>query len=174
MLFRSTLAQQAAKRLQGFDCHIIGINTGGTMAPYFHECWRLDSLLKYSENADAVVCCLPLTEKTFHLLDAEFFKAVNPKSIFINISRGAVIDEPQLVQYLQGGGFRFVALDVFETEPLSIDSPLWQLPQVLISSHQSWVSEKRNTRRLETIWENLNRIAAQGTLMHVVHKERGY
>lgn len=171
-----TLAQEAVKRLQGFDCHIEGVNTKGHPVPGFSHCYPLTALHTAVTGADAVVCCLPLTNETKGLLDADFFKTLKRDSIFINISRGAVVDEAALLDYLQGGGLRFCALDVFVEEPLPEVHPLWALPQVLVSAHQSWVSELRNTRRLETIRHNLRCIAAGDleNIHHRIDKKRGY
>ncbi len=169
-----TLAQHAAKRLQGFDCEIIGVNTLGKPLPNFKRCVPWTNLKDEIEMADAVVCCLPLTQKTYRLIDEDMLCAMRASSIFINVSRGAVLDEEALIRHLSEGKFRFVALDVFETEPLTAEHALWKFPQVLVTSHQSWVSERRNMRRLETIRYNLESIALGRALKHTVDRERGY
>lgn len=169
-----TIAQEAAKRLQGFECNIIGINTSGNQVAHFTRCYSWEDLNPQLAQADALVCCLPLTDKTHHLLSRDFFNVLKDTCIFINISRGAVIDDLALQSALGEGRFSFVALDVFEEEPLCTSSPYWQFEQVLVTSHQSWVSEMRNLRRLEGIQAHLESIISGKPLKHIVNKERGY
>ncbi|WP_372351463.1 D-2-hydroxyacid dehydrogenase [Streptomyces sp. KL116D] len=131
----------------------------------------LDRLLA---RADWVVCAAPLTEDTRGMFDARRFGVMQPSARFINIGRGALVVEPDLVAALQKRWIRGAALDVFEHEPLPRDSPLWTAPGLLVSPHMSgdtvgWRDELgRQFLELYGRWE------AGRPLMNVVDKKRGY
>jgi phosphoglycerate dehydrogenase-like enzyme len=169
-----TIALEAAKRLQGFDMKVLGINTTGHKVDYFDQCFsfaELDYLLSIS---DIVVCTIPYTEKTHHMIKEESLAKMKDEAVLINVSRGSIIDEKALVDALDNGKFRSVALDVCEMEPLVKSSPLWDCDRVYISPHNSWISEMRNERRFENIFENLKRYINEEELRNVINLEKGY
>ncbi len=168
------IARQAVKRLKPFGVEIVGVNRSGRRVEGFAETYPLTELNSILATADAVVVCLPQTGETENLIDQTVFSAIKDDAIFINISRGSVVDETALLTALQAGKFKFCALDVVKQEPLDSASPLWDFPQLLITPHNSWLSEKRNIRRLDYIMENLRRIADGRPLLYEANKKRGY
>ncbi|MCB8887576.1 2-hydroxyacid dehydrogenase [Vreelandella malpeensis] len=102
----------------------------------------LEALLTQS---DIVCVTVPLSSETHHLLGAQAFKMMKSSAVFINISRGAVVDEPALIHALETGEIRSAGLDVFEQEPLSLDSPLLNMPQIVLAPHIG--SATHETRR---------------------------
>lgn len=92
----------------------------------------------------------------------------------INISRGSIIKETALIDALKNGKLRGAALDVFEEEPLSSDSPLWDLDNIIITPHNSWISEMRNERRYNIIYKNLKNYINGEKLINIVDIEKGY
>src|SRR4029077_7600950 len=86
-------------------------------------------------EADVVLDALPLSPGTHHFFDAAAFAAMKPTARFLNVGRGATVDEAALVAALERGGIGGAALDVFEEEPLPASSPLWTLPTVIVSPH---------------------------------------
>ncbi len=90
------------------------------------------------------------------------------------MARGSIIDEQALIEALENGHFRSVALDVFEQEPLPKDSPLWNFERAYISAHNSWISEMRNERRFDLTIENLRRYMNNETLLNEVNISKGY
>ena len=90
-------------------------------------------------QSDHVILCAPATEATYHLIDADAFAAMKPQAILIDISRGGIVDEPALVAALDEGRLRGVARDVFATEPLPEDHPLWAYDNVIVTPHCSAV-----------------------------------
>jgi phosphoglycerate dehydrogenase-like enzyme len=132
---------------------------------------RLHALLAQS---DFVVVATPLTDETRGLIDAAAFAAMRRSAVLVNVGRGAVVDELALVAALQQGTIAGAALDVFETEPLPAESPLWRLDNVLLSPH----SADQVTGWLESatscFLENLRRFRAGEPLANVVHPRRGY
>lgn len=159
ILFLGTgsVATEAAKRLQGFEATIIGLNSDGRDMPYFDRCITFDCLMQEVTKAHIVVCALPYKEAFHHLIGGEFLSAMRDFGTLINVSRGKLVDEKALVEILDDGKFMGVALDVFEEEPLKESSELWEFERVYLSPHNSWVSEMRNERRFAMIYENMKR-----------------
>ena len=98
---------------------------------------------------------LPLTEETKGMFNKDKFDKMKTGTVLINIARGGIIDENAMTQSLKCGRLMGVGLDVFETEPLPDDSPLWKMDNVLISPHNSFVSDRTNQRMFDVIIENL-------------------
>ncbi|MCX7885311.1 MAG: phosphoglycerate dehydrogenase [Caloramator sp.] len=169
-----SIALEAAKRFSGFGVKIIGINTSGRNVEYFDECYPLEKLNDVLNTADVIVLSIPSTDKTYHLIDKERLKLFKRSSFLINISRGNIIKESDLIYALKEGIISGAALDVFENEPLSIDSPLWDLDNVIITPHNSWISEMRNERRFSITYENLKRYINGEPLKNVVDITKGY
>jgi phosphoglycerate dehydrogenase-like enzyme len=169
-----TIASESAKRLAGFEVERIGFNTSGHGAEHFDACYPLDQLEAHLPLLDTIVVALPSTPATRHFLDERRLGLMRDDAVLINIARGEIIDEAALIETLQKGKFLGVALDVVTEEPLAEDSPLWDFDRVLITPHNSWISEMRNERRFALIKENLRRFMADEPLMNVVDIERGY
>lgn len=134
----------------------------------------LDELSDALPWADFVVDTLPATPETFHAFGAEAFAAMNPWTRFVNVGRGSTVDEGALVRALTEGGIAGAALDVFEEEPLPPESPLWSLPNVLVSPHMSGDFAGWREAVVELFVENLERYLTGKPLLGVVDKRRGY
>lgn len=169
-----TIAKEAAKRLQGFEMEIIGLNTSGHESEYFDACYPLDESIEQVKQADAVVISLPLTELTTGLFDETHIAALKESAVLVNIARGEIIDEQALYKALKHKHFKAAALDVFHEEPLPEDHELYTLENVIITCHNSWISEMRNTRRFDIIYKNLTQVKNNGPLLNVIDIQRGY
>ncbi|HET8607296.1 MAG TPA: D-2-hydroxyacid dehydrogenase [Gaiellaceae bacterium] len=117
----------------------------------------LDALLP---QADAIVVTLPLTRETRGLIDRRRIGLIKPGAVFVNVGRGAVVDEGALVDALRTGKLRGAALDVFAEEPLPQESPFWELDNVIASPHTAALSSHENERIVELFCENLRRYLA--------------
>jgi phosphoglycerate dehydrogenase-like enzyme len=126
------------------------------------------------QSSDIVALTLALTAETRHLMNAETLRLMKQSAFLINISRGAVIDEPALIEALRDGVIAGAALDVFEREPLPPDSPLWEMENVVITPHTSAASEHFQRRQIDLFKENLRRYTAGEALLNVVDADRGY
>jgi phosphoglycerate dehydrogenase-like enzyme len=131
----------------------------------------LDVLLS---SADYVVVAAPLTDETRGLINAAALAHMQPTAVLINIARGAIVDEGALVEALRAGHIGGAALDVFEEEPLPADSPLWEMPNVIITPHNSWSTPHLQAREAALFLDNLARYIAGQPLRNVVNQERGY
>ena len=125
-------------------------------------------------EADHVVNVLPRTASTERIFDAAAFAAMRPTAYFVNIGRGATVDEPALIDALRSGRIAGAALDVFEVEPLPSDSPLWRMPNVLVSPHRAGDHERWMDDVVGLFVDNLRRFIAAETLRNVVDVELGY
>lgn len=125
-------------------------------------------------EADYVVNALPSTPETRHLFDAAAFAAMRPTARFINVGRGATVDEAALVEALRTGRIAGAGLDVFEQEPLPRESPLWSMPNVIVSPHMSGDVEGWEAAIVELFVDNFDRWVRGEPLRNVVDKERGY
>jgi phosphoglycerate dehydrogenase-like enzyme len=124
--------------------------------------------------ADAVVNVLPITPATAGFFDAEAFAAMKHDAIFVNVGRGATVDEDALIRALADGRIGGAALDVFAREPLPADSPLWRMPHVLVSPHRAGDHEGWEDDVAEVFVDNLRRFVSGEPLRNVVDVELGY
>ena len=111
-------------------------------------------ILKIIAAPFVLVLTLPLSEQTHHLMNAEAFSNMKPGSILINIARGALVDTEALIPALRTR-LLGAALDVFEAEPLPADSPLWELENVILTPHNSFVGDGNTKRLNDVIFRNL-------------------
>ena len=125
-------------------------------------------------QSDFVVMSVPFTPATYRLLTAERIALMKPSAVFINVGRGATVDEEALVEALRAGRIRGAALDVFAAEPLAQDHPLWQLENVLLSPHTADHTADSHLRAMQFFIENLRRFHAGDSLENVVDKVEQY
>lgn len=142
------IGREVARLAEAFGMHVLSVrrNEGD-----------LDELLP---RADSVVITLPLTAETRGMFRRERIDRMKPGAILVNIGRGPVVDEQALVDALRSGHLRGAALDVYATEPLPADSPLWELDNVILSPHTAAQSIHENERIVELFAENLRRYLA--------------
>lgn len=125
-------------------------------------------------ECDYVALTVPLSAATRGMIGAEALKAMKPDALLINVARGGVVDESALIEALQSGVIGGAALDVFAQEPLPADSPLWTLPNVILSPHVSGFTPDYDARAMALFAENLRRYLAGERLLNLVELERGY
>ena len=125
-------------------------------------------------QADYVVIAAPRTTQSEHMIGARQLNAMKRDAVLVNISRGALVEEAALVEALRDGTIRGAGLDVFEEEPLPESSPLWDLPNVLVTPHISGVNPHYNSRLTELFRDNLARYLRGEPLRNLVIEERGY
>lgn len=135
VLGHGSIGQEVGRKAQAFDARVIGINRSGSAAPYADEIYPIAKLMDVLSDADAVISTLPLSADTRHLMGDKQFRAMKPNAIFVNVGRGGVVDQDALITALKAGEIAGACLDVVEDEPLPGDSPLWDLPNALISPH---------------------------------------
>ncbi len=169
------IGTEIAKRAHALGMRIIATRNSSREGPAYVDYVGLaDELPELSRQADVVVNATPLTPATTGLFDAAVFKTMRRDAYFINIGRGASVVTDDLIKALKEGDIAAAALDVTEPEPLSKDSELWRLPNVLITPHIS----ARSDQSLQRVWllvrENLRRYVRGERMLNVVDIKRGY
>ncbi|MGC1185542.1 MAG: D-2-hydroxyacid dehydrogenase [Candidatus Dormiibacterota bacterium] len=134
----------------------------------------IESLDEWLPRADFAILCLPDTPSTAQLFDAVRLAKLPPTSVLINVGRGTAVDEPALIDALQAGRLAGAALDVVAKEPLDSGSPLWDMPQVLVTPHSISTVPAENGRIVEIFDENLTRFSEGKPLRNQLDKQAGY
>lgn len=149
--------REIAKRLKAFDVKVCVVNRTKKESPFIDEYYPLNELDKALGKADIVIVAIALTDETRKLMNSERFAAMKDGAVFINAARGALLDESALTDALREKLYG-AALDVFETEPLPDDSPLWQIENLLISPHNSFIGENNHARLMSVVMQNLAKL----------------
>ena len=153
------IGRQIARVAKAFDMQVVAVGrTGGSERATelgVDRYLTTNQLTEALAGADVLVITSPHTGSTDHLIGEAEFAVMKRGATIVNIGRGAVVDEQVLIRQLRDGSIGFAALDVFEVEPLPVDSPLWDMPNVLISPHCSANAPKENERILEIFLRNL-------------------
>ncbi|SIR98496.1 D-2-hydroxyacid dehydrogenase [Natronorubrum thiooxidans] len=130
-----TLGRGVAETLGALGVCMTGVRRSGEAVPGFEEVYANTHLLEAISDADFVIATVPLTDDTEGLFDAATFDAMREDAYFVNVARGAVVDEPALIDALESDSIAGAALDVFEEEPLPEASLLWDLEDVIVTPH---------------------------------------
>ncbi len=138
---------------------------------FLYETRQLHEMLGKS---DYVLISVPLTQETDHLIGEAELQAMRPNTYLVNVARGRVIDEQALIRALREGWIAGAGLDVTEEEPLPSDSPLYTMPNVILTPHVSGVSVNYDVRLTELFADNLRRFRAGQELRNLYEPERGY
>jgi phosphoglycerate dehydrogenase-like enzyme len=163
------IGRETARLAKALGMRTVGFRrTEGPPPAWVDEVHGPGRLAELAGRADAMVVSLPLTEQTAGMIDRAVLSALPPGCIFVNVGRGGVVDEPALVEVLAGRRIAGAVLDVFATEPLPPDSPLWELPNVLVTPHAAALSARENERIVELFVDNLSRYLDARPLRKVV------
>ena len=151
-----SVGTECAKLFKPFSSEVVAVDIVKPTSFLFDSYYNINNVAKAVENADVVVLTLPLTNKTQNLFNKELFSQFKNDAILVNIARGAIVNEDDLIDVLKNGKLGGAVLDVFNTEPLYENSELWSLPNVIITPHNSFVSQKNNERLFNLVYKNLN------------------
>ncbi len=169
------IGEETARLAHAFGCKVIAVARRKRQAPRFvHRLVTASQLDAMLPKADFVVVTLPHTNETHHLFNMAKFRIMKPTAVIINIGRGPIIHERDLVQALKKKLIAGAALDVTETEPLPKSSPLWRMENVVITPHHSGLSEKYMDRAIERFCLNLRAFLLEKPLPNLVDKKLGY
>lgn len=151
------IGSEVAKRFSAFDASVIGVDITDDDRKYFDKVELLDNLDEQLKIADIVILTLPLTDSTREMFDKSKFDLMKKSSIFVNIARGPLVVESDLINSLKSGDISGAVLDVFGKEPLNENSPLWDMDNVILTPHNSFVGENNNKRMFNVIVNNLEK-----------------
>jgi phosphoglycerate dehydrogenase-like enzyme len=148
--------------------------TGDPTGDYVERFYAPSALDEMLPECDFVLLIVPLTPETRHLIGPDQLRQMKRDAVLINVARGGVVDEQALIDALQNGVIGGAALDVFSREPLPADSPLWKLPNVILSPHVSGFTPHYDERAMQLFAENLRRYVAGEKLLNVVDFKHGF
>ena len=149
---------ELAKLCKAFDMNVLGYRRTNVCPPNIDRIYSAengDTIRPILEQSDYLVLCMELNDDTWHMIGRGELAAMKPGAYFVNMGRGGLVDEAELIAALQSGHLGGAGLDTFEVEPLPKDSPLWDLPNVIISPHitpQAWNQEER---MLDPVFKNI-------------------
>lgn len=171
-----SVGSACAKRFAAFDCRVLGVDLFPVADPSFAEVFTLageeDALSRLLPQTDILLLTLPLTPQTRGLIGAARLAQLKPGAILVNIARGAVADEAAVIAALDRGTLSGAVLDVFETEPLPPDSPLWARENVILTPHNSFVGEGNPDRLWSVIHTNLSALPGEFAASRPVESSR--
>jgi phosphoglycerate dehydrogenase-like enzyme len=169
------IGAEVTRRLAPFGPTILGVDPKVTTAPPdVAELFTPDRLPDLLPRADATIICAPQTPETTGLFDDAMFARMKQGAFFINIGRGKIVRLAALERALAEGRLGGAGLDVFETEPLPADSPLWGMENVIITPHSAGYGPHTEERRLRVVLENVRRFVGGQPLVNVTDKARWY
>jgi phosphoglycerate dehydrogenase-like enzyme len=149
------LAEHLAERCKLFGMTTIGVSGGRDSAPHFDEVHPRSALAKVAARADFLMLLVPHSPETHHLINREVIAAMKPSAFLINLARGGVLDEAALIESLQAGKIAGAGLDIFSKQPLPPDSPLWTMPNVIITPNIGGRSDQFVRQTMSVVAPNL-------------------
>lgn len=163
--------REVARLAKGFDMRVLGWKRSAAAVENVDRVYAsaegegIDELLRES---DYVVLCVELNNDTYHLLNAEKLALMKKSAFLINMGRGKLVDEAALCAALADGAIAGAGLDTFEVEPLPQDSPLWEMPNVIITPHITPQLPDREERMLSYVFENIRAYREGGRFVNRV------
>jgi phosphoglycerate dehydrogenase-like enzyme len=167
----AAIAQKAAF----MGMHVIGVKRTPGPVEHVEEVHAPDDMAAVFRRSDYIINLLPYTPETEKLIDRRFFDQMKPTACFINIGRGPTVNEDDLIEALRNKKIRAMVSDVYYTEPLPPESPLWDLDNVILTPHISGVSPQYMARAMQIIAHNLDvYLSGQGEMINIVDTQTGY
>ena len=150
-----SVGTECARRFRAFGCRVRGVDLFPRTDEDYDEMVPLSALDSVLPETDVLVLTLPLTDETRGLIGADRLAKLKPDAVLVNIARGPIVDGAALLEALRTGALSGAVLDVFETEPLPEDSPLWDMENVILTPHNSFAGEGNAARMQALIFRNL-------------------
>lgn len=156
-----SIGTAVAKRFKAFDANVIGVDLYPNSNESFDMVCPIEELNNKLKNADLVILTLPLTGDNAGFFDKSKFELMKSNAIFVNISRGKLVNQYDLISALEQNQIAGAVVDVFEEEPLDESSKLWDMENVILTPHNSFVGDKNNDRMFKVISDNLKVIISE-------------
>ncbi len=168
------VGREIARKAVAFGMTVRGFDTQPLFLPYLHELYLSDQIEAFFSGLDVLVIAAALTEETRGMVDGHLISLMNAGSYLINIARGPLVVERDLIEALRHGPLAGAGLDVFDEEPLPMDSELRKLPNVALTPHLGGSTPRYRERVLVLFTENFRRWIQAQTLINLVDKNRGF
>lgn len=166
------IGEHVARTAAHFNMRVLGFNRSGGDNPHVERVFSGQELGPFLSRIDYLVITLPHTQHTRRLIDLAALRRMKPDSVLINVGRGSVVSEKDLIVALKEKIIRGAVLDVFEEEPLPAESPLWKMPSVFITPHNAAISFPETV--VDIFCGNYLRFLQHEPLRYVIDFERGY
>jgi phosphoglycerate dehydrogenase-like enzyme len=170
-----SIGREIARRAKAFDMRVWGVTRSGkgdaALAERVAPVSELHGLLPH---ADYVVIAAPQTQQTDKLIGREELALLKPEARLVNVSRGSLLDEKELIRALEEGRLAGAALDVTESEPLPPDNPLWKAPRLFLTPHTSALSDRLWHRQTDLVLQLLERWFSNQPMFNQVDLNEGY
>lgn len=169
------IGSELAKKASMMGMNVLGVKRTLTDIPFVEKMYTFDNINDFYGECDYIVNLLPTTEQTHKIVDIKAFKQMKNTACFINMGRGSTVDEDDLAVALKTKEISFLVSDVFYHEPLSAESPLWDIDNVIITPHICGPSNKYMEKATPIILKNLDSyLNCQSEMINVFHPEIGY
>ncbi len=168
------IGSETARRAQAFGMKVVGCRRSQRRARYCDAMVPRERLPELLHESDFVIIAVPWTPETSGMLGEKEFAAMKPSAYILNIGRGDIIKETELIKALENKQIAGAGLDVFSQEPLPLTSPLWKMPNVIMTPHIAGSMEEYVEQACDMFVKNLKRFVAGKRLFNVVDKKRGY
>ena len=169
-----SIGKEVARRAKFFQMRVIGLVRRPISLGMVDSIFLQTELREFLGESDVVVLCVPLTSETTGLIGEEALRWMKPGSYLVNIARGKMVDEEALVKAIKSGHLSGAALDAFAKEPLSPESELWSLDNVIITPHLAGLTRDYPERVLDLFCENLERFLKDKEMINVLETGKGY
>lgn len=184
-----SIGRQAAQLLTAFGAQVLATKrdamqpgdegymlegAGDPRGDFVHRLYPAEALNSMLAECDFVVVCVPLVDGTRNLIGEQQLGEMKSTAYLVDVSRGGVVDHSALITALDEGKIAGAALDVYPQEPLPEDSPLWKMPNTILSPHIAGASHEYNARAVGLFIENLERYIKGKQLLNVIDMQRGY
>lgn len=169
------IGSEVAKRAKALGARVLAVKRTPSAPPeYVDSLYSTEELDEVLLQADYIVLALPNTAKTKAIINEDRLRKMKTDAFLVNIGRGALIDQEALIKALQNEWIGGVGLDVTTPEPLPENSPLWELPNVIITPHMSGISPTNDRRKFDIFYRNLKHYVAGQQMINVVDLKEGY
>lgn len=168
------IGRAVAVRARAFGMRVLAVARRADPQPLADETFAIADLGAAFARADAAVVTLPGTDATRHAVDATVLRRMKPSAILVNVGRGSVVDQAELLAMLRDGRLAGAVLDVFDPEPLPAEHPFWTMENVVFSPHTAALSLRENERITALFCDNLMRLADGRPLRNAVNLEEFY
>ncbi len=170
-----SIGRALAQRARGFEMRIIAVDVAGECPDTVDELWSLDRLDDLLRQSDYVAIAVPYTQETADLIDEREIGLMKPDAMLVVVSRGGIVNETALAKALRKGHLAAAATDVFKTEPLPPESELWDIENLIMTSHIAGGCQFEGDTLVEIFTENLGKLLrGEWPLRNQVDKRKGY
>ncbi len=169
------VGMEIAKRARGFEMEVTGVDLMQVKSPYIDRFFDTEHMKEALAGCDYLVICMPLTKETCHMVDKEFLSWMKESAVLVNVGRGPIVKTEDLIGALERRKLRMAILDVLEEEPLPASSPLWELPNVIVTPHIAGDRQRSYMpRMMRILCDNLNRYPDFAQMENPVNIKLGF